>query len=133
MLLLIVMFAKLISKSYLISFQSSCSISYYVFWRFIEVSWRTLIDLWLFSSLLIYIFIFFKSSNNFKTFHFCICVKRLTSCNCLCSSSSSCHSARLIWNIGEFGAKSYFTHHWTANSIHDFRDSIPVLKIHSCY
>ena len=62
----------------------------------------------------------------------CVCVKRITLCNCLCSSSS-CFSASLIRNIGEFGAKTYFTHHRTANTIHGFRDSFRVLKIHGCY
>ena len=58
-------------------------------------------------------------------------------CNCLCCSSScacdSASSAILIWNIGEFGAKNYFTDHQTANTIHTFRDSFPVLKIHARY
>ena len=36
----------------------------------------------------------------------------------LCSSSpSSCFSANLIRNIGEFGAKKYFTDHRAANAI----------------
>ena len=43
-------------------------------------------------------------------------MKRITLCNCLCSSSS-CFSASLIWNIGGLGAKNYFTDHWTANTI----------------
>ena len=58
---------------------------------------------------------------------FCVCVKRITLCNCLCSSSS-CFSASVIRNIVEFGAKSYFTDHWTANTIHGFRDLVPALK-----
>ena len=62
----------------------------------------------------------------------CVCVKRKTLCNCLCSSSS-CDSATLIRNIGVFGAKSYFTDHGTANTIHGFRGSFPVLKKHGCY
>ena len=37
----------------------------------------------------------------------CVCLKCITLCNCLCSSS--CFSASLIRNIGEFGAKNYFT------------------------
>ena len=49
----------------------------------------------------------------------CLCVKRKTLCNCLCSSSS-CDSASLIQNIGEFGAKNYFTDHQTANTIQLF-------------
>ena len=50
-------------------------------------------------------------------------MKRITLCNCLCSSpSSSCSrfSASLIRNIGEFGAKNYFTDHWTVNTIQLF-------------
>ena len=67
--------------------------------------------------------------------HYCVCVKRITLCNCLCSSSpsSSRFSASAIWNIGEFGAKSYFTDHQRANTIHCFTDSVPVLKIYNCY
>ena len=66
---------------------------------------------------------------------YCVCVKPITLCNCLCSSSSSssCFSASVIRNIEEFGAKNYFTDHQTANTIHDVRDSVPVLKIHDCY
>ena len=47
---------------------------------------------------------------------------------CCCSSCAS-----LIRNIGEFGAKNYFTDHRTPNTIHGFRDSFEVLKIHGCY
>ena len=65
---------------------------------------------------------------------FCVCVKRITLCNCLCfSSPSSCDFASVIRNIGKFGAKNYFTDHRTANTIYGFRDSVPVLKIHDCY
>ena len=67
---------------------------------------------------------------------FCVCVKRITLCNCLCSSSPSSPSrdfASVIQNIGKFGAKNYFTDHRTANTIYRFRDSVPVLKIHECY
>ena len=71
---------------------------------------------------------------------FCVCVKRITLCNCLCSSSPSSPSPRssrdfasVIRNIGKFGAKNYFTDHRTANTIYGFRDSVPVLKIHDCY
>ena len=66
---------------------------------------------------------------------YCVCVKRMTFCNCLGSSSSSSSrdSASVIRNIGEFGAKNYFRDQGTANTIHGFRDSIPVLKIHGCY
>ena len=63
---------------------------------------------------------------------FCVCVKRMRLCHCLCSSSC-CDSASLIRNIGGFAAKNYFTDHRIANTIHSFRDSVPVLKIHSCY
>ena len=48
----------------------------------------------------------------------CLCVKRETLCNC--SSSSSCDSASLIRSIGEFEAKTYFTDHRIANTIHLF-------------
>ena len=59
---------------------------------------------------------------------------RETICNCLCSSSpSSCFSAMLIRSIGEFGAKNYFTDHRTANAMHSFRDSVPLLKMHGFY
>ena len=50
-------------------------------------------------------------------------MKRITVCNCLCSSSS--FFASVIRNIR---AKNYFTDHRTANTIHGFRDSILVLK-----
>ena len=63
----------------------------------------------------------------------CVCVKRITFCNCLCSSSSSsCFSAKVIRNIEEFGAKNYFTDHRTANTIQSFRDSFLVFKICDC-
>ena len=52
---------------------------------------------------------------------FCVCMKRITLCNCLCSSSPSSHfSASLIRNIGEFGTTNYFTDHLTANKIQLF-------------
>ena len=67
---------------------------------------------------------------------FCVCVKRVTLCNCLCSSScscsSSCFSSSVIRNIEEFGARNYFTDLRIANTIHDFRNSIPVLKTYDC-
>ena len=53
----------------------------------------------------------------------CVCVKRITLWNCLCSSSSSPSSrfsASFIRNIGEFGAKNYFAGHRTANTIQLF-------------
>ena len=66
---------------------------------------------------------------------FCVCVKSIAPCSCLCSSSSFRFSTSFIRNIGEFEAKSYFTDHRTANTIYiyGFRDSVPVLKIHGCY
>ena len=73
----------------------------------------------------------------FIPYLYCVCVKRITLCNCLCSSSSPSRSSRdfasVIRNIGKFGAKNYFTDHRTANAIYGFRDSVPVLKIHDCY
>ena len=50
---------------------------------------------------------------------FCVYVKRITLCNCLCSSSSSSFSrkfASVIRNIGKFGGKTYFTDHGTGNT-----------------
>ena len=41
-----------------------------------------------------------------------VCAKCIMLCNCLCSSSSR-HSASIIWNIQKFGAKNYFTDHQT--------------------
>ena len=64
---------------------------------------------------------------------YCVCVKRKMLCNWPCCCSSSCDSTVLIRNIGKFGAKSYFTDHRTANTIHGFGGSVPVLKIHGCY
>ena len=66
---------------------------------------------------------------------FCVCVKRITLYNYLCSSSflSSHFSASVIRKIGGFGAKNFFTDDQTADIIHDFGDSVPVLKIHGCY
>ena len=55
----------------------------------------------------------------FDIHDFCVCVKRITLCSCLCSSSS-CFPSSLIRNIGKFGAKNYFTDHWTANTIQLF-------------
>ena len=54
----------------------------------------------------------------------CVCVKRKTFCNCLCSSSSN--STGLIRNIGKFGAKSYFTDYRKANTIQPF---VPIKEI----
>ena len=65
--------------------------------------------------------------------HNCVCVKLITLCNCLCfSSSPSRFSPSLIWNIREFGVKNYFEDRRTDNTIHGFRDSVPVLKIDGC-
>ena len=49
---------------------------------------------------------------------FCVYVKRITLCNCLCSSSSSFSRkfASVIRNIGKFGGKTYFTDHGTGNT-----------------
>ena len=60
-------------------------------------------------------------------FYYCVCMKHITLCNCLCSSSSR-DSASVIQNIREFEAKNYFIDHWTANKIHGFRDSVQSLK-----
>ena len=57
---------------------------------------------------------------------YCVCVKRITLCNCLCSSCSH-DFANVIRNIGECGAKNYFTDHRTANAIHGFRAAVLVL------
>ena len=53
---------------------------------------------------------------------FCIYVKYMMLCNCLCSSS--CDFASLIHNIKKFRAKNCLTDHQRANTIHDFRDSV---------
>ena len=51
---------------------------------------------------------------------FCVGVKRIMLCDCLCSSSpSSRFSASLICIIGEFGAKSILDHE-TANTVQLF-------------
>ena len=64
----------------------------------------------------------------------CVCVKRITLCNYLCSScspSSSSHDFRsVIRNIGKFGAKNYFKDHQKGNTNYHFRDSVHVLKIY---
>ena len=49
----------------------------------------------------------------------CVCVKRLTLCNCLCSSSSR-FSASVIQNIREFRANNCFADHLTTNTIQLF-------------
>ena len=42
-----------------------------------------------------------------KHIDYCICVKRITLCNCMCSSPpSSREFASVIRNIGKFGAKN---------------------------
>ena len=63
---------------------------------------------------------------------FCLCVKRIMLCNCLCSSPSR-DFASIIRNIWKFRENNYFTDHRTANTIYGFGDSVPVLKIHVCY
>ena len=60
----------------------------------------------------------------------CVYVKRITLCNCLCSSSCCCFSASIIRYIGEFGPKNYFRDHQTANTIHGFINSVPVYRIY---
>ena len=54
--------------------------------------------------------------------YFCVCVKGIILCNCLCSSSflSSRFSASIINNIREFGEKNHFTDHRKANTIQLF-------------
>ena len=47
---------------------------------------------------------------------FCVCLKSKTVCVCRFSPSSSSF-LRLIRDIGEFGAKHYFTDHRTANQV----------------
>ena len=73
--------------------------------------------------------------NHFSNLPYCVCMKRITLCNCLGSSSpsSSRDFASVILNITKFKEKDYFTDHWTSNTIFGFRDSVPVLKIHDCY
>ena len=66
-----------------------------------------------------------------QKFDFCICLKSKTLYICRFSPSSS--SPRLLWNIGEFGAKEYFADHHTSNTIHGFRDTALVCKMHDCY
>ena len=46
----------------------------------------------------------------------------------VCSSSCSCDSDSLIRNIGELGAKHYFTDHGTANTIQLF---VPIKRYFS--
>ena len=75
---------------------------------------------------------FYKFTCKPQLAYYCVCVKRITLCNCLCSSSS-CFSASAIRNIGELRAKSYFTDHQKANTIHSFTDSVPVRRIYNCY
>ena len=49
----------------------------------------------------------------------------------ICQFSPSSSSHRLLRNISEFNTKMCFTNHHTPNTIHGFRDSVPVLKIHN--
>ena len=78
------------------------------------------------------IFVFKKSLNVERLwFVYCVCLKSKTLCIYLFSPFSS--SSRLLQNIEEFGANKYFTDHHTPNAITDFRDSVPVRKMHDCY
>ena len=77
-------------------------------------------------------FYHFIVTNSATYAYYCVCVKRIMLCHCL-YSSSCCFSASAIWNIGVFGAKSYFTDHRRANAIHSFTDSFPAFKIYNCY
>ena len=47
--------------------------------------------------------------------------------NALLCSMQARFSESLIRNIGELGAKNYFTDHRTANTMSGFGDSVPVL------
>ena len=58
-----------------------------------------------------------------------VCLKNKTLCIWRFSPFSSSFP-RFLRSIGEFGAKKYFTDHHTPNTIHDFRDSFPVRKMH---
>ena len=66
---------------------------------------------------------------------YCVCVKCITLCNCLCSSSpsSSRDFPSVILNIEKFEAKNYFTDHQTGNTIYSFKDAVLVLKRQDCY
>ena len=81
--------------------------------------------------------IFQQLSRKASGFPCCVCVKRITLCNCLCSSPSSSHDfASVIRNIGKFGAKNYFTDHQEPDAIYYFWYlplPVPVLKIYDRY
>ena len=74
--------------------------------------------------------LYLMHDSKFKTFiitsscYFCVCVKRITLCNCLCSScpSSSRDFASVIRNIGKKKSeqKNYFKDCRTANIIYEF-------------
>ena len=52
-----------------------------------------------------------------KSLIFLLCLLySITLCSCL--GIYFLPSSRLFWNFGEFGAKKYFTDHWTADTIH---------------
>ena len=58
---------------------------------------------------------------NLNFFFYCVCFKTITVCYCLSPScSSSSFLPHFFRNIGEFGAKRYFTGHQTANTIQLF-------------
>ena len=73
--------------------------------------------------------------NQFINLSYFVCVKCITLCNCLCSSSpsSSRDFPSVILNIEKFEAKNYFTDHQTGNTIYIFKESVPVLEIHDYY
>ena len=50
---------------------------------------------------------------------YCVCLKSITLCNCL-SPSTSASLPHFFQNIGEFGAKKYFTDQRAANTIQLF-------------
>lgn len=59
---------------------------------------------------------------------FCIYLK--SEMLCICRFSPSSVSPRLLWNIGGFGAKRYFTDYGIAKPMDSFRDSFSVRKMH---
>ena len=93
----------------------------------------TLTKLNIFHSVMLYALLFKDRNSNSQPFlkilqysqentsawiSFCVCVKRVTLCNYpFFFFSFFSFFASLIHNIGDFGAKKYFTHHRTANSI----------------
>ena len=73
--------------------------------------------------------------NQFISLPYCVCVKCIMLCNCLCPSSpsSSHYFGSNILNSKKFEAKNYFTDHQTGKTIYIFRDAVLVLKIQDCY